>query len=46
MDPIAQITGTNQFEGYTTGEFQKYMNMAILYLKKLTAFSIFSAPKI
>ena len=26
MDPIAQITGTNQFEGYTTGEFQKYMN--------------------
>ena len=26
MDPIAQITGTNQFEGYTTGEFKKYMN--------------------
>ena len=26
MDPIAQITGANQFEGYTTGEFLKYMN--------------------
>lgn len=26
MDPIAQITGANQFEGYTSGEFQKYMN--------------------
>ena len=25
MDPIAQITATNQFSSYTTGEFQKYV---------------------
>ena len=25
IDPIAQITAANQFEGYTTGEFQQYM---------------------
>lgn len=25
IDPIAQITAANQFEGYTSGEFQQYM---------------------
>lgn len=25
MDPIAQITASNQFEGYTSGEFQQYV---------------------
>ena len=25
MDPIAQITATNQFSGYTSGEFQQYL---------------------
>lgn len=26
LDPIAQITAANQFEGYTSGEFKKYLN--------------------
>ena len=25
MDPIAQITGTNMFSSYTSGDFQKYL---------------------